>query len=287
MALKHSVGTTIFVALLGLAVSNSHASQFVWPGGAKTAVILTYDDTLNSHLDHAIPQLNNAGLKGTFYISGARTQLSQRMQEWRAAAARGHELGNHTLYHSCKKSNPGRDWVAEHHDLDRYTVTQFEEEVRVTNTLLQAIDGKRQRTFAYPCGDTDVNGGNSIISALKKHVSAARFGSPPLSPTPQDVHASLIDGLDDPMTMNRYMINAMDGANLSGAQLINAAERSLSSGKMMTYLFHGIVDQGEYLTTTTEAHQALVTHLQENPSSYWVAPLQDVIEYIDSQMLKK
>ena len=37
--------------------------------GKKAAVVLTYDDALNVHLDNAIPLLDSLGLKGTFYLT--------------------------------------------------------------------------------------------------------------------------------------------------------------------------------------------------------------------------
>jgi len=263
------------------------ANSLTWPNGAKAAVVLTYDDTLDSHLDHAIPQLNKAKLTGTFYVSGAREQLSERMEEWRAAAASGHELGNHMLHHPCKKSNPGRDWVANYYDLDRYTIAQFEEELKVTNTLLQAIDGKRRRTFAYPCGDTDVGGGDSVIPTLKKHVTGARFASTPVNTMSEGATNHHLIGIDNPLTFDRFMINAMDGSAQTGDQLISAAQNSISSGSIMTFLFHGVIDKGEYLATSTKAHQELVNHLKDNPTLYWVAPLQDVLDHIDNQTLGK
>ncbi|HKZ66573.1 MAG TPA: hypothetical protein VJ111_09475 [Chitinophagaceae bacterium] len=36
--------------------------------GKKCAVVLTYDDALNVHLDNAIPLLDSFGLRGTFYL---------------------------------------------------------------------------------------------------------------------------------------------------------------------------------------------------------------------------
>src|SRR5689334_12514889 len=70
-----------------------------WPG-KKCAVVLTYDDALNTHLDHVIPLLDSFGLKGTFYLT-AYAPACKRIDDWRKAAAEGHELGNHTLFHPC------------------------------------------------------------------------------------------------------------------------------------------------------------------------------------------
>ena len=52
--------------LVGMAASSSAAGQsssVKWPGGAQAAVVLSYDDSLRSQLDVAVPQLDRAGFK--------------------------------------------------------------------------------------------------------------------------------------------------------------------------------------------------------------------------------
>jgi hypothetical protein len=57
-------------AALAFAASPSRAADpaFQWPGKAKAAVSLAYDDALDSQLDNAIPSLDKFGLKGSFYL---------------------------------------------------------------------------------------------------------------------------------------------------------------------------------------------------------------------------
>ncbi len=57
-----------------------------WPDGKRAAVVLTYDDALASQLDIAIPALDAAGLKGTFFLSGGGLKPGE-IARWRAAAA--------------------------------------------------------------------------------------------------------------------------------------------------------------------------------------------------------
>jgi peptidoglycan-N-acetylglucosamine deacetylase len=126
----------------------SDAQQIDQWNGKQCAVVLTYDDALNVHFDNVIPCLDSAGLKGTFYVIGESPVLANRMVEWRLAANQGHELGNHSLTHPCDGRLEGRSWVTPENDLSTYSVARAVKEIRVTNTLLQAIDGKTERTFA-------------------------------------------------------------------------------------------------------------------------------------------
>jgi sialate O-acetylesterase len=138
--------------------------------GKKCAVVLTYDDALNVHLDHAISLLDSLNLKGTFYIAGSFPGFKNRINEWKQAAERGHELGNHTLFHPCDASLPGRSWVKPENDLSKYTYKRIIDEIRMTNTLLESVDGKKLRTFAFTCGDTKVEG-IEFMNDLKKDLA--------------------------------------------------------------------------------------------------------------------
>ena len=231
-----------------------------WPGGAEVAVVLTYDDALDSHLDIAIPQLNAHKFPGTFYLSGARPTVRMRLRDWRRAAQTGHELGNHMLYHPCRKSASNRGWVKSWQDLDQYTLDQFVDEVQTTNGMLAAIDGEEQRTFAYPCGDMSA-GGEDVVPELKKLVSAARLFSA------DGQHA-----IDDE---DYYRLAALDGMDKTGEQLIAAVEAARDSNSLVGFVFHGV--GGDYLTVSAEAHQALLDHLRAHPEVYWVATVRDAV----------
>src|SRR5580658_11130334 len=106
------------------------------------AVVLTYDDAIDVDLDNVIAALDSLGLKGTFYLIGSSSVVAKRKAEWRKAAAEGHELGNHSMFHPCDGSVPGRSWVTAENDLSKYTVRRSVAEIRQTNALLNAIDRK-------------------------------------------------------------------------------------------------------------------------------------------------
>src|SRR3977135_3816834 len=54
----------------------------VW-NGKNCAVVLTYDDAINEHLDNAVPVLDSLGLKATFYVTGFSSYISDRMNHWK------------------------------------------------------------------------------------------------------------------------------------------------------------------------------------------------------------
>ena len=84
---------TVSLIVVGLAAAGLEADgkpAFSWPGGARAAVSLAYDDGLDSHLDIALPALNRYGFKGSFYLTLSSTAVRDRLEEWRAPNAPHH-----------------------------------------------------------------------------------------------------------------------------------------------------------------------------------------------------
>lgn len=227
--------------------------------GKRCAVVLTYDDALNVHLDNAIPLLDSLGLRATFYVPTNFPGFAPRMDEWKAIAARGHELGNHTVYHPCRASIPGREWVKSDYDMDRYSIDRMADEVAMANLTLRALDGRSERTFAYPCGETRVADG-SYVGRIRPAVAAAR------SVTGRIEQRDSVDLMD----IGSYVVIGQ-----SGEQLVDLAQQAINQQGLVVFLFHGV--GGEHrLDVTLEAHRQLLTFLKEHQQDIWVAPLVDV-----------
>jgi len=244
--------------ILGLTLGlnpTSRAQPFSWPGGARAAISLSYDDALPSQLDIALPALNAHGLKASFYLTLASETVARRLPEWRLAAAMGHELGNHTVHHPCSRTAaPGRDWVAPHRDLDRISVAQQREEILLANAFLQAIDGQTERSFTAPCGDL-LAAGEPYLPAIKPAFLAIKSRSGGVVPD--------LPGLD------LHDMATSDPGGLDGDALIALVQQAAARGTLLSLSFHGV--GGDYLSVSREAHEALLRHLAAHPRQYWVA----------------
>jgi peptidoglycan/xylan/chitin deacetylase (PgdA/CDA1 family) len=243
--------------------SLSVSAQFNQPWrGKKCAVALTYDDALDVHLDNAVPLLDSLGLKATFYLTVYSPAFRNRIAEWKRVAANGNELGNHTLFHPCLGNLPGRGWVKEY-DMNKYTVQRMVDEVRMTNSVLQAVDGKPRRTFAYPCADAMIHD-TSYIEGLRNDVAAARS-------VRNEMHAI---GQVDLYNMDCYMVNGE-----SGQQLIEWVKKAMQTQSLLVILFHG-VGGGHDLNVSLPAHRELLQFLKQNEKDIWIAPLIEVADHI-------
>ena len=253
---------------LAAAVTRAGAAEpaFAWPHGARAAVSLAYDDAIDSQLDNAIPALDRAGLKGSFYIKLASPTLARRLPEWRAAAAHGHELGNHTLFHQCSAALPDRSWVTPEDDIDTTSAARLVAQVRLGNTMLHAIDGRDERTFTVPCGDV-LAAGQDYVKLIHGDFIAIKSGSGGVVPD--------MDRLD-PWAV---AVTAPDGA--TGDQLIALVKEAGAKGTMINFTFHGI--GGDYITTSRKAHEELLAFLAAHRDVYWTDTFLAIMKYVKTQ----
>jgi len=232
--------------------------------GKKAAVVLTYDDALNVHLDNAIPLLDSLGLKGTFYLTAFSQGSKDRIADWRKTAANGHELGNHTLFHPCIGGMPGREWVNAERDMNKYSLQRMTDEIRMTNVFLQALDGKTKRTFAFTCGDMKI-GDSLFINGMKNDFVAARA-------VRNQMHK--INEVD----LNNTDCYAVNGE--SGEQMIEWVKKAVETTSLLVILFHGV--GGEHsLNVSLQAHRELLQYLKKNENDIMIAPMVDVAEHIN------
>jgi hypothetical protein len=150
---------SLTISLANFALSqHSTQSQLI-----KPIICLTYDDGLATQLSTAIPQLDSAGFKATFFLTSIQGssqsdvigQTPEVVLGWHNAAKNGHELANHTLFHPCPM-NLGWDKALA---IDHYTVKQVLDEIATQNTLLSLLNPERKkRAYAFPCNNSVVEG---------------------------------------------------------------------------------------------------------------------------------
>lgn len=258
----------IFLLALLLASLISYAQpKYPWQG-KKCAVVLTYDDAINQHLDNAIPVLDSLGLKATFYVTAFSNSMQTRLNDWKKLAIDGHELGNHTLYHPCI-GGKGREWVSKEYDMSTYTVRRMVDETRMTNLFLQALDGKTKRTFAFTCGDMKI-GDSSFINSMKNDFIAARA-------VRNQMHK--INEIDL-YNVDCYMVNGE-----SGPQMIEWAKKAVETNSLLVILFHG-VGGGNALNVSQPAHREFLKYLKQNEKDIWIAPMLVLAEHIKNYQSK-
>jgi len=235
--------------------------------GKKCAVVLTYDDAIDQHLDNAVPLLDSLKLKATFYVTAFSTSVQTRLNDWKKLATNGHELGNHTLFHPCI-GGTGREWVSKQNDLRNYSVRRMENEVRMTNLFLQALDGKKKRTFAFTCGDMKIDD-SLFINGMKNDFVAARA-------VRNEMHK--INEIDL-YNVDCYMVN-----NHSFEQMKEWVDKAMQTNSLLVILFHG-VGGGNGLDVSLPAHRDILKYIKQHEKDIYVAPMLEIAEHIKTYQL--
>jgi peptidoglycan/xylan/chitin deacetylase (PgdA/CDA1 family) len=192
-----------------------------------------------------------------------------RIQDWRKAALNGHELGNHTLFHPCDASKPGRSWVSPQNDLSKYSTGQIVREIEMTNVFLESLDGKKERTFAYTCGDTQTGEG-SFVNAIKDQFVSMRGVNGQMNKL-----ATL-----DFSNIDCYVVD-----NSNADQLVQWAEEAKAENGLLVILFHG-VGGGHSINVDLKKHNDFLKYLKKHQDDYWVTTLLEASKH-SLQQLKK
>lgn len=245
------------------------AASAGWPHGARAAVVLTYDDALTSQLDHAVPVLERAGLKATFFLSNVKRADVAR---WRWVAQKGNELANHTVFHAC----PAAQYPADpRNTTEAYTPPSMLAEIEQENVLLTALDGRAEHGYGTPCGN-NLAGGKDYLGPLRASgkVSYIRYGFA----KPEDASVGAA-------SMDPTRIPARDfPEGTTGQQLIDYARQARAGGGAAVYVFHGVA--GEYLNVTDAAHRELIGWLVEHRRDVWVATMQEMVDWMNMERAK-
>jgi peptidoglycan/xylan/chitin deacetylase (PgdA/CDA1 family) len=238
----------LFAVCFGCASLSLAEPVPLW-NGHKAAIALTYDDSLRSQLDIAIPQLDAAGLKGTFFLMGR--QVGDQVPRWKAAATGGHELGNHTVNHPCARGT--YDMPAQYTS-EAYDVDVLKTEIGVMNGFLQALDGKTAHAFATPC-DQHVGGGKDYLAPMQE--------------------AHLASYIRDQRTMPEKAVAYTGFVDKSSADMIAWVESVVRDGKAGVIVFHGV--GGDYLNVSADAHRQLIEYLKAHEKEIWTTTFSNVM----------
>ncbi len=288
----------LFLTACGGAARARHGAaqddRGVWPDGKAAAVSLTYDDGLDSQLARAVPVLDAAGLKGTFFLASMpgvdhewalpnlRDALTPRHGAWREVARSGHELASHTVNHPCPlelvpTQAPG-------FRLTDYDDARMSAELDESVRRLARLGVHAPPSFAYPCESDRFGLGTShanYASSVQARFVAARGSRA---------------GMADPRAVSVHDVPLIDAQGKSGAELRAMVDAARAKGEWLVFLFHGVGEAQScpdltfapdkcmlnYLVTSDAAHRELVAYLAAERTRVWTAPFAEVARHIQS-----
>jgi peptidoglycan/xylan/chitin deacetylase (PgdA/CDA1 family) len=217
---------------------------------------------MGSGLDQAIPDLESAGFRGTFYLP-VNLHVLTRKRAWRKAFWSGHEIGNHSVKHPCRGAEHKRN-------LEAYTPVDIRKEIlSAAKWLNRNVGVDTYRTFAYPCGHVAIGNPpdeDSYAAAVQTCHFAARLAGGGIN----DFAAVA----KNPLRIKSAVIGYPHGQEVE--PFIDYCEEAVQLGGWAVIVFHGIGDN--WLPTERVVHQKLIEYLHDK--RFWVAPVRDVARYI-------
>lgn len=260
------------IVLVSAWVASSWAAEpasGAWPKGAAGAVSLSYDDSVPVHHEKVAPLLERHGLRGTFYLTIREVRDAAA---WKVVASRGHELGNHSLFHPCRRDPNRAAWLAAHYDLKEYTAARFRDELAVANKFLDVLDGGRPRTYGNVCTDLTIGNGASeqpmdpILAELFVAARGNITGRPVNPSSPQLMRLGHYDG--DAKTFEQLRAEILAGT---------------AQGGWVIYMFHGVGKGTHALYIDDAEHRKLVEWLGAQSGKLWTAPVVEVAQHLKSR----
>lgn len=217
-----------------------------WKDFKTAALTYTFDDNLANQYSAAQPLFDNYAYKMTFF--SVTQSMNPNWTNIKAAAAKGHEVGSHTVTHA---------------DLSTSNVSAQDTELKNSQaTINSQITSQKCVSVAYPnCNIGDV-------ATIQKYYIAGRICSGQVnSNNPTDFYrlSSVVCG--------------SQGDNTSTA-LNNRATSAKSSNGWMVYLIHELNNGSGYSPLQSSILSAHLDFVNTNKSDYWVGTFGDVAKYI-------
>jgi sialate O-acetylesterase len=244
-----------------------------WPGQRCAAISLTFDDPKASHTERVAPMLADHGLRGTFYTP-INSGLLRTAETWRGVAEAGHELGNHSIFHPCRR-RPGRNWPDASYDLNTYSWKRFSDEIRVANEVLSLIDGRdpdgrQHRTYGNTCHCTTIGSGDELI-AIDEHldglVLAARG---PVCAEP------IVFDQAKPMNLGTIGIDRR-----SAEEIIALIDQARAQGGWFIFTAHDLAD-GEGLALAPQVLEEVCQHLKAHADEVQTGTVREIVGVLPS-----
>jgi peptidoglycan/xylan/chitin deacetylase (PgdA/CDA1 family) len=262
-----AAATSSVVVRAEAAAPGSSTKPALFPNGAVCAVSLSYDDSVPIHHQRVAPLLHAHGLHGTFYLS---INSLHTPDEWKKVAAQGHELGNHSLFHPCRREPPGNyGWLAEDYDLANYSPRRFRDELEVANKFIDMLDGGRPRTYGNNCTHLTIGRGHKLE---------------PMDPILDDLFVAARGAITgepvDPANPAFTRLGHYNGDGKTFEQLRAEIEGARARGGWIIYMFHGVGKDTHNLYVDEEEHRKLVEWLDQESASIWTAPVVDVAQHL-------
>lgn len=233
-----------------------------WPEGARMALSLSFDDGRESQVTEGLPVFARHGATATFYV--VPSAVERQLEGWTRAVAAGHEIGNHSLTHSCS----GNFAFSRQKALEDHSIERMRDELREANARITTLLGVTPRSFAYPCGQTFVGRGRNTRSYVPVVAELFQSGRGWLDESAND--AAFVD-------LAQTFGVEMDGKDFADIRpLLDDARKR---GAWLVLAGHDIGPDGRQ-TTRVAMLDALLPYAKDPANGIWLATVGEAAERV-------
>jgi hypothetical protein len=194
--------------------------------------------------------------------------MRARIPDWKAAAGRGHEIGNHTMTHPCS----GNFTWSRDRALEDFTPERMKKEFADADDVILRAVGVTPRTFAYPCGQAFIRRGeatSSYVPLVAEHFLAGRGFRSEFVNSPEYCDLANLGGVDsDAFTLDRYMA---------------WVDRALAEGGWVIFCGHDIGVAAAFQVSVAGELDQLCRRLKEPATGVWIDTVAAVADWIATQ----
>ena len=238
-----------------MAVNTQEPAIARWSQNKKAAVSLRFDDNLESHVNDAIPLLNDHAIRATFMVNPGRSTFKEHEHFWcYSVPAMGHELGNHTMHHHGARS-----------------IEEARYEIGEPAKYIRAINPRKGPLLVFASGGGEKWGGKHWEEADPLYKELVK-------------EYQLIDLYD-----GKHPAYGADSTTTAD-DLYLQVQTAIAEGKHQAFSFHQIGSprikdfiyymlKGRTMSFSKGEFQRFLDKLRNASSEVWIAPLGEILKY--------
>jgi peptidoglycan/xylan/chitin deacetylase (PgdA/CDA1 family) len=216
-------------------------------------------------MDNGITLLEKYGVKATFFVSPVA--VMKRLPGWKKAVVLGHEIGNHSMSHSCT----GNYEFSVLNPLESFTLVRMAKDLDGASVEIERLLEVKPVTFAYPCGqkfvgrEVDVR---SYVPLVTERFLAGR--------------GYLDEAANDPSVCDLAQSMGVGFDGLTSKQIMGIVTEAAKSGRWLIFVGHEI-GKPEEQTTEIAALEELLKFAKNPANGIWIDTVKAVGSYVQEQ----
>lgn len=224
----------------------------LWPQGKRAAVSLTFDDARPSQIDTGLPLLEKLGIRVTFFVSPKN--LEKRLDGWKRAAARGHEIGNHSMTHPCT----GNYAFSRANALEDYDLARIARDLDEAQQAIRRLLGVTPVSFAYPCGLKFTGRGRNVRSYVPVVAEKFLLG-----------RGYMDEAANDPAVFDPAQAMGTPFDDMAPEQALQLLKTAAEQGRWVIFVGHDIGPR-RFQSVDSATIEAIASFAQDASNGIWL-----------------